>query len=223
MTSLDDRYRITDNVNCSSSSACVCQQIQCPVHGERNRILSMEDATLNLLHNVKGLTWEPELDETPGRVQRAWDEMLCGYAIDIDGIFKSFDGHGEDQLVTLGNIGFNSVCLHHLLNFSGVIHVGYLPNGKVLGASKIPRLVKAYACRLQLQERLVSQIARALMEHLQPRGVAVIAQGHHLCMSCRGVKAEGSIMANSIMLGAFRDNPALRAEFMALIGLNKEH
>lgn len=155
--------------------------------------------------------------ETPDRVARSFAELFDGYDVDIDKLFKVFDGEALDQVVAIRDIPFTSTCEHHMLQFSGVAHVAYLPNGKAIGASKIPRLVLAYAHRLQLQERIAEQVAHTLMDKLEPKGVAVIIQAQHSCMQCRGVKSVGSSMVNSIMLGEFRKNPALRSELLALL------
>ena len=160
-----------------------------------------------------------DLKETPGRVQRAYEEMFDGYDTDIDSIFKTFDGEGQDQIVVVKDIVSWSVCEHHLLSVELLVHVAYLPRTKVIGASKIERLVHAYAHRLQLQERIARQIADAMMNRLAPQGVAVIIEGIHGCMRCRGVKSQSSKMVNSIMLGLFREDSALRMEVLSLLGL----
>jgi GTP cyclohydrolase I len=160
-----------------------------------------------------------DLNETPVRVLHALEEMLDGYDTDIDMIFKSFEGEGTDEIIIMRDIPFTSFCEHHLLPFSGVAHVAYLPNGKVIGASKMARLVCAYAHRLQIQERITQQVAQTMMDKLKPRGAAVILQAQHSCMICRGIKAFGSSMITSIMLGAFRDNQSTRMEVLGLLGM----
>lgn len=159
--------------------------------------------------------------ETPARVARAFDEMFDGYDTDITTLCKTFPEEGADQLVVIRDIPFTSFCEHHMLPFQGVAHVAYLPNGRVIGASKIPRIVLAYAHRLQLQERIAEQVAKALTDHLNPMGVAVIIKATHQCMQCRGVKSIGSSMVNSVMLGEFRDNPTLRQELLSLLSITK--
>ena len=172
-----------------------------------------------LLKTIEGPELRPGLKETPDRVQRALTEMLDGYNTNLDNIFKTFDGEGTDQIVAVENISFTSLCEHHLLPFHGVVHIAYLPNGKAIGASKLPRLVNAFAHRLQIQERITEQIGKTLMEKLNPFGVAVIIKAEHSCMICRGVKATGSKLTTSVMLGTFRENQAQRMEVLALLGL----
>ena len=157
------------------------------------------------------------LKETPSRVEKAWGEMLNGYDIDINSLFKTFDGEGKDQIVAVTNINDYSICEHHLLPFFIDASVIYLPKDKVIGVSKMERLVRAYSHRLQLQERLTEQVATALMTHLQPEGAACIIRGQHLCMRARGVKSASSQVVTSVMLGKFRDDSALRAEVISLV------
>ena len=176
-------------------------------------------AVTTILTEIEGEPLRKDLLETPRRVANALAEMLSGYNTDIDSLFKSFDGEGTDQIIAVRDISFASMCEHHLLVFSGVAHVAYLPNGRAIGASKIPRLVYAFAHRLQLQERITEQVAKTLMDKLQPRGVAVILQAQHSCMTCRGAKALGSSMVTSVMLGDFRESHALRMEVLSLLGL----
>ena len=175
-------------------------------------------AILMLLGAIEGGPLRAELLETPYRVQKALEEMLDGYGTDIDDIIKVFDGEGKDQIIIVKDIHAWSYCEHHLLPFSIKVAVGYLPKERVLGVSKIERLVLAFAHRLQLQERITEQVARTLMNKLQPYGVAVVAEGEHLCMRCRGIKSKDSKVVTSIMLGAFREDATLRLEFLSLLG-----
>ena len=172
-----------------------------------------------LLYEIEGPELRSGLIETPTRVYGALTELLDGYDMDIDGLFKTFEGEGNDQVIAVKDIPFVSLCEHHCLEFSGLAHVAYLPDGKAIGASKIPRLVNAFAHRLQIQERITEQIGNTLMEKLNPRGVAVILQAEHSCMVCRGVRATGSKLVTSVMLGEFRENPTLRMEILNLLGL----
>ena len=160
-------------------------------------------------------------EETPLRVAEGIAELLDGYEVDIDSLFVTEDDEGKDQVVIVRNIDFTSLCSHHLLPFSGHAHVGYLPKERVLGVSKIARLVLAYAHRLQLQERLTKQVAHTLMERLRPEGVAVVIVGEHTCMRCRGVRSTNSQVVTSEVLGAFRKEAALRSEFLSLLLVNK--
>ena len=156
--------------------------------------------------------------DTPKRVVKSWLEIFAGYKKDPSEILSTvFEDGACDEMVLLKNIEFSSMCEHHMLPFIGKAHVAYLPNGKVVGLSKLARLVDCFAKRLQIQEKMTIQIADSIVEHLKPKGVAVIIEAHHQCMSCRGVGKMNTTMVTSSMLGAFRDNPAARAEFLALV------
>ena len=179
----------------------------------------MKDITKEVKRILEAIEGEPlrkDLIETPQRVQRAFEEMMSGYAVDVPSLFKSFE-EGLDQIVCVKDIPFYSTCEHHLEKFFGTVHVAYLPKGRAIGASKIPRIVEAYAHRLQIQERLAEQIAHALMENLDPYGVCVIIEATHLCVRCRGIKSSTAVMKNSIMLGVFRQKQALRMEVLSLL------
>jgi GTP cyclohydrolase I len=159
------------------------------------------------------------LQRTPGRVARMYEELTAGYHVDPvhlinDAIFQV----KYDQMVLVRDIDFYSLCEHHLLPFLGQAHVAYIPNGTVIGLSKIPRIVEMFARRLQLQERFTQQIAEFLDETLHPQGVAVVAEGLHMCSAMRGVKKANARMVTSAMLGVFRENPATRKEFFDNIG-----
>lgn len=158
--------------------------------------------------------------DTPDRVVRSYDEFFGGYAEDPESLlartFSETDGY--DEIVLLRNIGFVSHCEHHMAPIIGHAHVAYLPNSRVVGISKLARIVEAYARRLQIQEKMTAQIANIIDEILQPRGVAVVIEAAHQCMSTRGVNKTGVDMVTSRMLGAFRDNPATRQEFLSMIG-----
>jgi len=173
-------------------------------------------ATEELILAIEGEI-RPQLRETPQRVQRMWEEILNGYEVEIPSLFKAFDGEGKDQLVVVRNIHTYSICCHHLIPFEIVASVAYLPKDKVLGVSKLARLVSAYAHRLQLQERITEQVANTIMEYLEPHGVGVIIKGAHLCMRMRGAKSEQSEVITSVMLGAFRDDYPLRNEVLNLL------
>lgn len=159
------------------------------------------------------------LVDTPRRVAESLRFLTEGYGMDPAEIVGTaqFQEAAYDDMVTVRGIGFYSLCEHHLLPFFGTAHVGYIPNGRVVGLSKVPRIVDAFAHRLQLQERLTHQIADALQEVLEPRGVAVVIEARHLCMEMRGVEKQDSETVTSCMLGAFRDDPRTRQEFMEII------
>ena len=157
--------------------------------------------------------------ETPKRVARAYSEWFDGYKIDIPALFKTFtDGAQDcDEVIIVDSIPVESFCEHHMARFSGLAHVGYIPDGKIIGLSKIPKLVRAFSHRLQVQERLTNQIASTLIEHLNPKGVAVVLRCAHTCMCSRGAKVHGTMTTTSAMRGAFLDKPEARAEFFSLI------
>jgi GTP cyclohydrolase I len=160
------------------------------------------------------------LAETPKRVAAAFREYFSGYAQDpvalLQRTFEEIDGY--DEMVVLRDIPIHSHCEHHMAPIVGVAHIGYLPLKRVVGLSKLARLAELYARRLQIQEKLTAQIADTLQEVLRPRGVAVVIEATHECMTSRGVKKPGSRMITSRMLGAFRDDRATRQEFLAIIG-----
>ncbi len=157
------------------------------------------------------------LRETPERAARAWEELTNGYAADVEALLKTFNSDGYDEMVAVAHIPFASLCEHHLLPFVGEAHVVYIPNGRIVGLSKIPRLVDAYSHRLQVQERLTVQIADALETHLHPVGVMVVIEANHTCASLRGVKKAGMMMRTSAVRGALSEQPESRAEALALI------
>jgi GTP cyclohydrolase I len=157
---------------------------------------------------------------TPGRVVRAYDEFFSGYDEDPAALlrrtFEETDGY--DEMVVLRDITFESHCEHHMVPIIGKAHVAYLPDSRVVGISKLARVVEAYAKRLQIQEKMTAQIANAIDAELQPRGVAVVIEAAHQCMTTRGVHKPGVSMVTSRMLGAFRDDAMTRREFLAMIG-----
>jgi GTP cyclohydrolase I len=158
------------------------------------------------------------LARTPERVAKAYQYLTSGYAKNVDEILNgALFVEDYDEMVVVKDIDFASLCEHHLLPFIGKAHVAYMPRKKIVGLSKIPRLVEMFSRRLQVQERLTTQIANSLNEALQPRGVAVVIEAVHLCMLVRGVEKQNSKAVTSAMLGAFRDRPETRAEFMELI------
>ena len=157
---------------------------------------------------------------TPGRVARAFEEWFAGYDRDpVDYLQRTFEEvENYDEMVVLRDIRFESHCEHHLAPIIGRAHIGYLPSGRVVGISKLARVVELYAKRLQIQEKMTAQIANSIAEVLQPEGVAVVLEATHQCMTTRGVHKSGVTMVTSRMLGAFRDNPSTRREFLTLIG-----
>jgi GTP cyclohydrolase I len=157
------------------------------------------------------------LVDTPKRFIKAWKLWTSGYSQKPEDIMKTFEKPDIDQLVMVRNIDFYSLCEHHLAPFYGTVTIGYLPKDRVLGVSKFARLVEIYSRRLQIQEGMGKSIADDIMKYLKPQGVAVVINGIHLCMRSRGVEKQNSEMVTSIMLGKFRDEPELRAEFLSLL------
>jgi GTP cyclohydrolase I len=157
------------------------------------------------------------LARTPNRVARAYTELMSGLRINPRDHLKTVFHERYQEVVLLRDIEFHSLCEHHLLPFTGRAHVAYLPDGKVVGLSKLARLVEGYARRPQVQERLTTQIADALMEELNPIGAACVIEAVHTCMTIRGVKKHGSTMVTSELRGIFKENPASRAEILSLM------
>lgn len=157
------------------------------------------------------------LRETPRRVAAAYEELFSGYSADVPALMTCFEDGACDEMIVLRDVEFTSFCEHHWLPFSGVAHVAYLPNGRVIGLSKLARLVDVYAKRLQIQERLTSQVVAALDEHLKPLGSACVVEASHLCMSCRGVRKPSAVMVTSSLSGVFRSDATARAELFGII------
>lgn len=159
------------------------------------------------------------LRRTPLRVAQMYKELTEGYYVDPEKLINDAIFNVDyDEMVVVRDIDYASLCEHHILPFLGRAHIAYIPKGKVIGLSKIPRIVEMYARRLQVQERMTSQIADFLMEHLQPRGVGVVVEGQHMCSMIRGVRKPNSTMITSAMRGNFKRDQRTRNEFMALIG-----
>jgi GTP cyclohydrolase I len=157
--------------------------------------------------------------ETPSRVVKAWGEWFAGYNTDVKALFKTFEDGAEnvDAMVILTNIPVYSHCEHHIAPFHGVAHVGYIPNGNIVGLSKIARVVEAFSKRLQVQERLTNQIADAIEENLKPLGIGVVIKAQHTCMSTRGACVTGVDTITSAMRGVLQHEASARAEFFSLI------
>ena len=160
--------------------------------------------------------------DTPARVAKAYKDWFSGYALDpaeyLRRTFKEVEGY--DELIVLRDIAFESHCEHHMAPIIGKAHVGYLPSGRVVGISKLARVVEAYARRFQVQEKLTAQIAHSIEDVLKPRGVAVVIEASHECMTTRGIHKRGVSMVTSSMLGAFREDGRTRAEFLQFIGMS---
>jgi GTP cyclohydrolase I len=189
-----------------------------PITNMSSHNAAIEAAVRVILNEIGEDPAREGLVNTPARVSRSFAELTAGYNVDpvalINGAIFEVD---YDEMVLVKDIHFYSLCEHHILPFYGQAHVAYIPRGKVLGLSKIPRIVEMFARRLQVQERMTVQIADFLNETLDPRGVAVVAHGTHMCSVMRGVRKENASMITSAMRGVFRKDPRTRTEFMGLI------
>ncbi len=186
--------------------------------GSEVRTGLVEEAVSTILANIGEDAGRDGLLRTPNRVARMYNELTAGYHTDpirlLNGAMFDVD---YDEMVIVKDIDFFSLCEHHMLPFNGMVHVAYIPKGKVVGLSKIPRIVEMFARRLQVQERLTTQIADFIEEVLQPKGVAVVAEGVHMCMVMRGVKKANASMTTSAMRGLFKTDGKTRDEFRSLI------
>jgi GTP cyclohydrolase I len=211
MTILNNPQTLTKNPFLST-------QLNLPPSPERMAQINIEASVYNILQNIGEQPEREGLLNTPNRVARMFDELTSGYHIDpekmINGALFDVD---YDEMVVVKDIDFYSLCEHHLLPFYGRAHVAYIPNGKVIGLSKIPRIVEMFARRLQIQEQMTSQIASFLQDTLNPQGVAVVVEGAHMCSMMRGVKKENAKMKTSKMLGEFKEEDKTRREFLAHI------
>lgn len=173
---------------------------------------------------LKQLTDDPDrpgLKDTPARVLRYWSEVTAGYQMTPGDVLKCFEdgAEGVDEMVFQGAIPFFSVCEHHLVTFFGLVHIAYIPDGKIVGLSKFARLVEVFARRLQVQERLTTQIADALNQHLKPKGVGVAIRARHLCLESRGVQKIGTITYTSALRGLIKEAADARSEFLHYVQL----
>jgi GTP cyclohydrolase I len=191
-----------------------------PIEGEANHAIDLgriERAVREILAAVGENPDREGLRETPARVARMYAELFGGLHEDPRQYVQKFFTEKYDEVVLVRDISFNSMCEHHMMPFMGKAHIGYLPNGRVIGLSKLARVVEAVARRPQVQERMTETIANLLLEELQAKGVGVVIEAVHTCMTVRGVRKPGSICVTSAMKGAFRNNPSTRAELMTLI------
>ena len=179
----------------------------------------IESIILDLLKEIGEDPEREGLQKTPNRVAKSWTTFAKGYKQTPEEVVGDAVFNEQcDEVIAVKDIDFFSLCEHHLLPFKGVAHVGYLPEKKIIGLSKIPRIVDIYARRLQVQERLTQQVADALQDVLNPKGVAVVIEAEHLCMQMRGVEKKSSFMITSAVRGAFRENNKTREEFLSIIG-----
>ena len=182
----------------------------------------LQEITKLLLSEIGEDPTREGLINTPERVAKAWDFFSQGYRANVEEIVNGAIFEEDcSEMVVVRDIEFFSMCEHHMIPFFGRCHVGYLPNKKIIGLSKIPRIVDAFSQRLQVQERLTSQIAETLMDTLDPIGVGVVMEGRHLCMQTRGVEKQNSFATTSSMLGQFRESPETRSEFLSIIRMKQ--
>lgn len=171
-----------------------------------------------LKYGIGSRNVDPEaLENTPNRVARAYHELFSGYDADVTEVLSRVFDDPHDEMVIVKDIPMYSMCEHHMLPFIGTVSIGYIPDGKILGLSKLARLVEIYARRLQLQERLTAQIADAIMKHVCPQGVGVVVNAEHTCMTMRGINKPGATTTTSAMRGIFKDDAKTRSEFLGLI------
>ena len=183
------------------------------------RLASLERSFTEVLEAVGEDPQREGLLKTPGRAARAFEFLTDGYRQSLDEIVNDAIFHSEaSEIVLVKDIELYSMCEHHLLPFIGKAHVAYIPHGKVIGLSKVARIVDMFARRFQIQENLTTQIADALMHTLQPLGVGVVIEAKHLCMMMRGVEKQNSVMTTSCLLGSFKEDARTRSEFLALLG-----
>ena len=190
-------------------------------HAVRPNQTDAEEAVRTLIRWAGDDPAREGLRETPARVARAYKEFFRGYGVDPVGVLKRTfeETDGYDEMIVLKDMRFESHCEHHMAAIIGRAHIAYLPSKRVVGISKLARLLDVYAKRLQIQEKLTAQIANTLNDVLQPRGVAVVIDASHQCMTTRGVHKPGTSMVTSRMLGAFRTDASTRREFLAFIGM----
>jgi GTP cyclohydrolase I len=190
------------------------------VSTDTTRMISRNTAFRDVLATIDGEDLDREgLADTPRRAAEALTEFTRGYATDLGDLFTTFDSGGYDEMVTVRDIPLYSLCEHHLLPFIGRAHISYIPDGRIVGLSKIARVVNAFARRLQVQERLTIDIADAIEKYLAPAGLLVMLEAEHLCMTMRGVQAPGTTTITTAVRGRIRDRQATRTEAVASIGM----
>lgn len=189
---------------------------------DEQQIENTQQLVKQLLVNIGEEPSREGLKETPRRVAAAWDYFSHGYDQSLDDIINEALFEVEyNEMITIKDIDFFSMCEHHLLPFFGKAHVAYVPSDKVVGLSKIPRIVEMYARRLQVQERMTQQIATTIQDVLQPRGIGVVLEGRHMCMQMRGIEKQNSYATTSSMMGSFKEDQRTREEFLTLINFGQ--
>jgi GTP cyclohydrolase I len=192
-----------------------------PAEGDDLDLAHLEQLAAGVVGMLRGIGEDPAREGlllTPRRVAKSLAFMTRGYRMDPEEILRNAVFHSDtDEMVVVKDIELYSMCEHHMLPFFGRAHVAYIPRGKIVGLSKLARVVDVYACRLQVQERLTTQVAQAIQDTLEPRGVGVLIEAQHLCMMMRGVAKQNSSTVTSCMLGGFRSDPKTRTEFMEIL------
>ncbi len=184
--------------------------------------MKTEELIHQLLINIGENPEREALLKTPERVAKFWEHATQGYKVDIDALMQeSVCDDDYSQMILVKDIDYYSLCEHHLVPFFGKAHIAYVPDGKMIGLSKIPRIVNAFARRLQIQERLTNQIAETIQNVLKPKGVAVVIEATHLCMQMRGVEKQNSVVITSAMFGIFREQERTRMEFLDLLKISR--
>ncbi|MBT4917648.1 GTP cyclohydrolase I FolE [Candidatus Peregrinibacteria bacterium] len=178
----------------------------------------IEELAKQLIEAIGEDSTREGLKDTPRRMAKSFEKLFEGYAMNPKNFLTEFDGEDYDEMIICKNIDLYSTCEHHMLPFIGKAHIGYIPNKKIIGLSKLPRIVETFSRRLQNQERLTMQIANTLKELLQPKGVGIVIEANHLCMRARGVEKQNASMTTSSFKGLFKENSKTRSEFLKLIG-----
>lgn len=179
---------------------------------------TIEESIKNIILSLGEDLSRDGLKDTPRRVAKSYEKLFAGYKQSPKQVLTVFEDRHYDEMIVVKNIEFYSTCEHHMLPFFGKAHIGYIPSGKIIGLSKLPRLVEIFARRMQNQERLTCEIAEALKELINPRGVGVVLEARHFCMMARGIEKQGSEVVTSAMLGLFKKELNTRSEFLKLIG-----
>ena len=178
----------------------------------------IEKLAKQLIEAIGEDTSREGLLETPKRIAKSYEKLFEGYGKNPKDLLTEFDGEDYDQMIICKDIDFFSTCEHHMLPFIGKAHIGYIPNKKIIGISKLPRIVEIFSRRLQNQERLTMQIANTLIKLLNPKGVGIVIEAQHLCMRARGVEKQNAVMTTSAFKGLFKEHSKTRSEFLKLIG-----
>lgn len=175
-----------------------------------------EEAIAKIISYIGDDPYRDGLKDTPARVRRSWHELFKGYGVEPQEVMTVFPNEDCTEMIVVRDIEFYSTCEHHMIPFYGKAHIGYIPYKKIIGVSKLPRILEIYSRRLQIQERICTQVTSALMDHLDPLGCGCIIEARHLCMCARGISKQNSVMVTSSLKGSFKEAP-VRSEFLSLI------